>query len=155
MMTLTRGVLAVDVIAELLHQRTDAGQNALDLRRVSFFPFLLLRSTVDDARGPRGKRRAAPCDRFIERQIEPLEPFAEHLDRTVEDVLVAQPNPQPRGNLARRVERKTIRRQPLVGAHLFERRIVVVAPTGRQHEGPLLECATIDVDGTWKRPEQL
>src|SRR5438270_245121 len=117
MMTLTRGVLAVDVIAELLHQRADAGQNALDLRRVSFFPFLLLRSTVDDARGPCGKRRAASCDRFIERQIEPLEHFAEHLDRAVEDVLVAQPNPQPRGNLARRVERKTIRPPPRIPTH--------------------------------------
>src|SRR6266567_5554107 len=155
MTTLTRGALLVGVIAELLHQRSDPRQDTFDLRRMSFFPFLLLRCTLDDARGPRGKRRAAPSYGFVERQLEPLEHFAKHLDRAVEDVLVAEPNPLCRRDLPRRVEGKTIRRLPLVGAHLFERCIVVVAPAGRQQECPLLECAAIDVDRTWKRPEHL
>src|SRR6266567_4470320 len=155
MTTLTRGALLVGVIAELLHQRPDPRQDALYLRRVSFFPFLLLRRALDDARGLRGKRCAAPPDGFVEWQLEPLEHFAKHLDRAVEDVLVAEPNPLCRRDLPRRVEGKTVRRLPLVCTHFFERCIVVVAPAGRQQECPLLECTAIDVDRTWKRPEHL
>src|SRR5438046_1404724 len=155
MTTLTRGALSIGVIAELHHQRPDARQDALDLCRMPLFPFLLLRRALDDARRPRSERRAASPDRLVERQLETIEYFAEHLDRAIENVLVAQPNPLLRRNLPGRLERKPIRRQPLVGAHLLERRIVVVAPPRGQQERPLLECTAVDVDRAWKRPQHL
>src|SRR2546429_5956719 len=104
MTMLTSGSPSVDVIAELHHQRPDPRQDAIDLRGMPPFPFLFLRGTLDDARRPRVERCAMAPDGFVEGQLQTVEHLAEHLDGSVEDVLVAHPNPLLRRNLPRCVD---------------------------------------------------
>src|SRR5215471_19213224 len=131
MTTLTRGALA-EVIAELHHERRDAGQDPLDFGCMPLLPLALLRGALDDARRARVERSATAPYRVVEGQRESLEDVPEQLHRSLEQILVAHPDPLRGRHALERVQGEAVGRRPLEGADLLERRVVVVAPARRK-----------------------
>src|ERR1043166_165843 len=88
MTTLTSGAL-VELIAQLGHHRRDSRHDLFYFRGVPLVPRVLPRRALHDAGGTRVERGTAFPDRVVERQLQSFEHRPEHVDRALEEILVA------------------------------------------------------------------